>query len=161
MIQSNANFSEFGASVPQLSALAKTFSDYLDRQRAICDDLESIADSLPNNLNNQICLQASKTLLPLIKQAHQFEEAQLFPVLRGAGYSHLGLDQTIKRLNSEHLCDEDYAEDLCKAIQNYLVTADHSRAECLGWMLRGFFENIRRHVACEREQILPLINKLE
>ena len=160
MVQNNANNGEFDATAPQGSVLAQTFSDYLNRQKAICDELESIADSLPNNVNNQICLQASQTLLPLIKLAHQFEEAQLFPLLTGPSYSHLGLDQAIKRLSSEHLSDEDYAEDLCKAIQNYLVLADHGRAESLAWMLRGFFENIRRHIAFEREQILPLINKL-
>jgi hypothetical protein len=30
-------------------------------------------------------------------------------------------------------------------------------AEAVGFMLRGFFKNVRRHVAFEREHVLPMI----
>lgn len=30
-------------------------------------------------------------------------------------------------------------------------------AEAIGFMLRGFFEGLRRHIAFEREHVLPMI----
>ena len=66
------------------------------------------------------------------------------------------LQETVLRLKNEHLGDEDFAEDIGAALQNYVMQQNQQQAESLGWMLRGFFENIRRHVAFEREHILPL-----
>lgn len=161
MVEHETKNSEMNAPVHQQTALARTFVDYLNRQKMICDELEAIADSLPNNVNNQSCLKIVQTMQPLIKQAHRFEETMLFPKLSKVCSPHHEIDQTIKRLQIEHLSDEDYAEDLCKAIISNLKAANRNSAENLGWMLRGFFESIRRHIAFEREHILPLVNELQ
>jgi hemerythrin-like domain-containing protein len=148
------------AAVPLQADLAQVFAYHLKAQEAICDNLEAIADSLPASVNHQMCIQVTQELAPLISQAHRFEENQLFPLLMNVRDPHLDVAQTIKRLQAEHLSDEDYAEELCGAISSFRADADHSKGENLGWMLRGFFESIRRHIAFEREYILPLVNKL-
>lgn len=142
------------------SNLAQIFAFHLKAQEAICAELEAIADSLPLSVNHEKCIQVTLSLLPLIEQAHRFEENQLFPQLLKIADPHHDLAQTIKRLEAEHLGDEDFAEELCSAISNYIADPDHSKAENLGWMLHGFFESERRHIAFEREYILPLLNKL-
>ena len=161
MVNNVVKGSVLKAAVPPHSNLAQIFVHHLRAQEAICAELEAIADSLPTSVNHQMCNQVTQSLLPLIKQAHQFEENQLFPeLLKGSG-PHLDLAQTIQRLQAEHLSDEDYAEELCSAISSYLADAHHSKAETLGWMLRGFFESKRRHIAFEREYILALVNQLQ
>ena len=157
MVDNGAESGRMNSSATPQSALARVFVDYMDRQKNICDELEAIADSLPSSMNNEACLRVSQALLPLLKQAHQFEESQIFPPLIIAQNSHLDLALTIGRMRAEHLSDEDYAEDLCKAILNNLKNPDRHSAENLGWMLRGFFESIRRHIAFDREHILPLV----
>lgn len=157
MVDSGAESGRMNPSATPQSAFARVFADYLDSQKIICDELEAIADSLPRSMNKEACLRVSQALLPLLKRAHQFEESQIFPLLTTAQNAHLDLALTIGRMRSEHLSDEDYAEDLCKAILNNLKNADRHSAENLGWMLRGFFESIRRHIAFDREHILPLI----
>lgn len=64
----------------------------------------------------------------------------------------------LNRLESEHHNDEDYAESVAQAIGCYVLCDDHRKAESLSWMLRGFFESIRRHIAFEREHILPFLD---
>ena len=160
MVNNVVKGSVLKAAVSPHSSLAQIFAHHLKAQEAICAELEAIADSLPVSINPQMCIQVTRALLPLIEQAHRFEENQLFPQLLKIGDPHLDLARTLKRLHAEHLGDEDYAEELCSAISSYLADADHSKAENLGWMLRGFFESERRHIAFEREYILPLVNKL-
>ena len=161
MVSKVGNGSVLKASVPPHSNFARIFTHHLEAQEAICAELEAIADSLPVSVNHQMCIQVTRSLPLLIEQAHRFEEDRLFPRLLKVSDPHLDLAQTIKRLQAEHLSDEDYAEELCGAISSFLADADHNKAENLGWMLRGFFECTRRHTAFEREHILPIVNKLQ
>ena len=157
MVENQKEHGEHNAAIKARSVLAQTFVHHLDQQQAICDVLESIADSLPANVDVQVCNHVGQTLLPLIVKAHQFEESQLFPFLSNSEHFQFELAQTIKRLRAEHLSDEDYAEDICRVFAGEIKNLDRSQAESLGWMLRGFFENVRRHVSLEREHILPMI----
>ncbi|MEP6827337.1 MAG: hemerythrin domain-containing protein, partial [Aestuariivirga sp.] len=112
-------------SVPPRSNLAKIFVFHLRAQEAICAELEAIADSLPASVNHEMCVQVTRSLPALIKQAHRFEEDQLFPQLLKVSDPHPDLAQTITRLQAEHLSDEDYAEELCNAISSFLSDAYH------------------------------------
>jgi hypothetical protein len=140
--------------------LARLLAHYLDQQQLICVELEAIADSLPVSINNQASLKTADSLLPLMKQAHQFEETELFPELLKDRKTGQQLRETVERLQHEHLGDEDFAEEVYNAIKTYVSEMDRSKAESLGWMLRGFFQSIRRHIAFEREHILPLAKRI-
>ena len=140
--------------------LAVDFTNYLNWQLMICVELEAIADSLPVVTNNQAAQKTAEALPSLLKRAHAFEENELFSLLLKNQHITQAFKDTIERLQTEHLGDEDFAQDIHNAIQDYLVEMDRSKAESLGWMLRGFFENIRRHIAFEREYILPLAKQI-
>jgi|GEM_PF-734464 iron-sulfur cluster repair protein YtfE (RIC family) len=120
----------------------------------ICDQLEAIADSLPDRVDPLACLKLAGRLVPSVRQAHLFEEQVLFPLYEANG--RRGQQEgTVSRLKAEHLQDECAAED----ITEILMTTGHGRPiqnpEAFGFMLRAFFEAVRRHLASERALILP------
>ena len=118
-----------------------------ERQLALCDSLETIADSLPDRLDKQECLHMSRLIGPLIKQAHDAEEQYLFPEVAAA----LGDPGIIEKLRLEHIEDECFAEE----VQYELLLIGQGRPllapEATGYMLRGFFEGIRRHIRHEQD----------
>jgi hemerythrin-like domain-containing protein len=145
-------------SAADLPNLARTFAMFLDQQQRICNELEAIADSLPDAIDDHASLDTAQRLLPLISRAHEFEEKILFPMIVKNPNPVPALAPmvgTIERLQFEHWGDEDFAADIYHAIRAYVAGHDRGSAEALGWMLRGFFESMRRHIAFEREYILP------
>lgn len=120
----------------------------------MCELLEDIADSLPNHIDPKKCSRAAEMLEPLIKRVHRFEEDEIFPRYAGDAPSR-SLQKTLERLRAEHCEDECYAEELSDALYRVSSSADPVSSETLGYMLRGFFEAIRRHIAFEREQFSP------
>jgi hypothetical protein len=122
-------------------------------QLALCRELEGIADSLPANINRQKCIYAAKALGPLIKGIHHYEETVLFPMLQANPDATVSLGSTIERLKFEHCEDECFAEELTDALLK-LGSGERVNMEAVGYMLRGFFEGMRRHIAFEREHLL-------
>lgn len=138
--------------------LRAKFIDYQASQVTMCLELEAIADSLPNVFDKDLWLKKSQSISSVLEKAHSFEELELFPALLRQQGAELRFADVLKRLESEHHNDEDYAENVAHAIGIYVKHNDHSKAEGLSWMLRGFFESIRRHIAFEREHILPFLD---
>lgn len=126
--------------------------DAYGEQLALCDELEEIADSLPANINRQKCIYAAKALGPMIRTIHHYEETVLFPRIRQRSGSS-DQDETLSRLRYEHLEDEGYAEELTEALFK-LGSNGPVNVEAVGYMLRGFFEGMRRHIAFEQSQLL-------
>jgi Uncharacterized conserved protein len=122
-------------------------------QLALCSELEDIADSLPANVNRQKCIYAAKALGPLIRGIHHYEETVLFPWLNAEGAASDDLRSTLDRLRFEHFEDECFAEELTDALLK-LGAGDAVNMEAVGYMLRGFFEGMRRHIAFETEHLL-------
>lgn len=118
----------------------------------LCDQLEMLADSLPHRVDRLACLVVAGRLVPIIRQAHHFEEEVLFPVvqLQPPGEP----SPTILRLKAEHLHDEYSAEDITEELLRIGHGGEIANPEALGFMLRAFFENVRRHLAAEREHLL-------
>lgn len=62
-----------------------------------------------------------------------------------------------RRLRAEHVEDECFAGE----VTEILLAIGHGETvenpEAIGFMLRGLFENLRRHIAFEREHVLPMI----
>lgn len=143
------------------SNLVKTLVGHFDQQQMLCAKLESIADSLPTLLDPASALETSQKMVSLLKHIHNFEEKNLFPLLLKHATSFEFIEETIQRLKNEHLGDEDFSEDVSAALLTYITQRNRPQAESLSWMLRGVFENIRRHVAFEREHILPLAILIE
>lgn len=123
-------------------------------QLLLCDALEEIADSLPASVNRQKCIYAAKVLGPLIHGLHRYEEQVLFPHLAARAKGGGPLRETLSRLKFEHCEDECFAEELADTLLKLGSGAADVNVEAAGYMLRGFFETIRRHIAFEREHLL-------
>lgn len=131
------------------AALRESFA----QQLALCDVLEEIADSLPNALSHQRCLRAAQVIGPLLRSAHQAEEATLFPRILAA---HPDGRTVVEQLRLEHLEDECFAEEVQYELQLLGCRQPLLAPEATGYMLRGFFECLRRHVRHEHELMTSL-----
>lgn len=120
-------------------------------QMTVCDRLEQIADSLPENIDRQSCIHTARILGPLIARAHALEEQELFPAIEACGTMMLDPRPSLERLKLEHVGDACFAEDLTDVLMSYGAGSPNHSAEATGYMLRGFFEALRRHIAHERE----------
>lgn len=130
---------------------------YHAKQLGMCEKLEELADSLPDNVENQACLALAQVVYPEIKRSHEFEENKLFPAARECDPDNLTLASTLERLRYEHWEDESYAEELTEALTSFVGEPESRNPEKLAYMLRGFFEGLRRHIAFEREHLIPLL----
>ena len=119
---------------------------------ALCQELEEIADSLPSSVNRQKCIYAAKALGPSIREMQGFEETVLFPWLQQRS-SDPAFGSTLERLKYEHFEDSCFAEELTDILLK-LGAGTSVNTEAVGYMLRGYFETVRRHIAFEREHLL-------
>ncbi|MFZ5673087.1 MAG: hemerythrin domain-containing protein [Pseudomonadota bacterium] len=123
----------------------------------LCVALEAVADDLPGRVDRFGCLTIASNLVPLLRACHRLEEEAVFP----AFIARCGERTVIARLKTEHLEDECAAEDLTEM----LLAVGHGEAvanpEAFGYMLRAFFEAMRRHIAFERDHILAAIRPAE
>lgn len=124
---------------------------------SLCDALENIANNLPNTVDKQACLTLSRTIFPLICETHEFEEKKLFPQLIKANKQNKALEKSLDRLKFEHYEDETFAQEISEALHEFVTGENTVFAEKFSYMLRGFFESKRRHLAFEREHLLPLL----
>lgn len=84
---------------------------------------------------------------------HRIEEEEIFPSLVPSGRS-TSLSRTLDHLRTEHCEDECFAEELADALER--VGDGRIQPETLGYMLRGFFEAMRRHIKFERERFAAI-----
>jgi hemerythrin-like domain-containing protein len=135
---------------PTSASLLDWWKQAHDDQLKLCSELEEIADSLPANVNRQKCIYAAKALGPLIKGVHHYEDTVIFPDLAAKMPYSPDLDKTLSRLKFEHFEDECFAEELMERLLA-LGSGREVNMEATGYMLRGFFEAVRRHIAFERD----------
>lgn len=128
----------------------------LNELSQICAKLEKIADDLPENVDRQDCMALARSIYPTIVSAHKFEEGIVFPLLRRTARQP-GIDDTIERLRFEHWEDESFAAELQETLCGFVTGRETERVDTLAWMLRGFFEGLRRHIAFEREHVMPML----
>ncbi|HEV7416891.1 hemerythrin domain-containing protein [Tianweitania sediminis] len=133
--------------------LKRCHKDMLD----LCRELEAIADSLPDAVDRQQCLQVARSVCRTVADAQKVEETMLFPALERLSSTLTTMPATLERLRFEHYEDMCFAEELQETLLA-LGRGDRGLSpEAIGYMLRGFFESVRRHVAFERELLTPLL----
>lgn len=126
---------------------------------SLCDDLEAIADSLPGHVDRLHCLNVASRLLPALRQSHRYEEQVLFPAFERGRAASLRSNRSVQRLKTEHIYDEGAAEEITDALMWIGHGGDVANPEALGFMLRAFFDTVRRHIAFEREHVFPTLGK--
>ncbi|MFD0917002.1 hemerythrin domain-containing protein [Pseudahrensia aquimaris] len=137
--------------------IKRLMNDHHQRQLSLCSELESIADGLPDHADTQHMLVVSRSLYSTVKAAHDFEEKRVFPFLQAMGLEDEAMAQSLERLRFEHWEDESFAEELSDGLRRQVMQGDEHSSETLSYMLRGFFEGIRRHIAFEVEHVLPIM----
>ncbi|MEQ8601713.1 MAG: hemerythrin domain-containing protein [Marivibrio sp.] len=141
-----------GAAVAQNVEIMRAHHERILR---LCDELEAIADSLPERVDVRECLKVARALAPTVRAAHSFEEETFFPLARAvAGGGRARFEENVRRLLGEHQEDESFAEEAAEALLDWGLCTDRRGSEITGYMLRGLFETLRRHVAFEREYLI-------
>ena len=124
---------------------------------ALCAHLEDIADALPDAVDRQESLIMSRALGPMVHRIQDFEETQVFPILLAWQAIKPEMTETIDRLKIEHQLDSCYAEDVQDMLRGLGEGRPTLSPDAAGFMLRGFFEAMRRHVAFEQKFVVPLL----
>lgn len=145
----------------KLESIARRLCEHMNLNYNLCCQLEHIADNLPDNVDRQECLYVARSVVPMVKLAHDFEENVLFPILRERCSNSVEIDKTLDRLQGEHWEDESYAAEIHHGLISFASGLSEISVDSLGYMLRGFFEGMRRHLAFEREHVLPLLRSLD
>ena len=128
-------------------------------QLELCDLLESIADGLPGNFAPPLAVIAISILKGSVKAHTKFEEDALFPLLKERLSPDDAVVQALVCLSQEHERDEDIADELVEALKDALQSGAPQNPETLGYILRGYFESQRRHIAWEDSVVLPAARK--
>ncbi len=126
------------------------------RQEWLCDLLETIADGLPDKLEAALARTAVDILKTEAPSHHEREEACLFPLLAQRAEPEDNIETVIRQLRREHLADDTYSSDLVDVLEEIAGSKRPANPDMAGYMIRGFFESYRRHIAFEDLVILPL-----
>jgi len=159
MLSENSDLTDNEASLSAIE-IREELTRHIETLDALCAALEELADELPSNVNNQRALYIARTIYSLVCKAHLFEESIVFPFLEKSLSKNPAMRETINRLKSEHWEDESYAIELQDGLSEFVTNRSEQDSERLGYMLRGFFEGMRRHLAFEREHILPMLREI-
>lgn len=124
---------------------------------SLCDALEAVADSLPGRVDHSLCRHLAQSLTMVLQRAQQVEERLAFPLLETWQSGGVALADALTRLRQEHQTDQSYAADIEEVLRAYGDGWPVLSADAAGFMLRGFFEALRRHIAFEQQLLIPLL----
>lgn len=129
-------------------------------QLELCGVLETIADDLPDRADRELA-RVAVSILTRSWPAHiALEETCLFPLLRQRALGDAMSLDILDHLEAEHEHDEDFAGEIAMALQAFVDDGQIDNPAMLGYMLRGFFQSQRRHVAWENTTVLPLARRI-
>lgn len=131
------------------------------RQRDLCRSLEAIADSLPLDVDPSLCMRLARTLLPVLQSAHDYKERYFCSLAREALHDMGNLDPILERLRAEFRENELLAEEVAEELSQWGVCAAPKNPETVGYMLRGFFISLTRHLDFEKVVLVdPIKSRL-
>ncbi len=123
------------------------YLDYDNRaQRALADLLEAIADSLPDDVDRARCALAAGLLRTAIEHHDAIEERGLFPLIEARCPPDDPLQRAIAIARREHGETIGRAIELAEELDALARSGRARNAESTGFMLRAFFDALRRHV---------------
>ena len=125
-------------------------------EERLCDLLEAIADALPDGVS-PACAKVAVDYLQTRFLGHiALENDIVFPALKAAQMASPSLGRAVKQARQEHAADEETAAELIEALTGVAEYHETGNANVLGYMLRGFFEQRRRHIVWEESLLYPL-----
>lgn len=135
------------------------FDAHQRQMEALCARLELIADLLPDQVDPTLCKFTSDNMVKTLSDAQAFEEEELFPILKELSHLDADMGQLIGQLRDEHYEDLCFAEEVRDNLRAIIIGEPTQTANATGYMLRGFFEKLRRHMAYERHLTASLRQK--
>lgn len=139
--------------IPPLQMLNRGYLILLD----VCDQLEAIADSLPNSVSAADCARLAAEIVDLLARTHREEEAILLPML--ASSQRPELRQLANRLRGEHDYDDNAVIEVRDALLSLSTGRPLHSPDATGYLLRSFFESLRRHVLAEQDLLAILADQ--
>jgi hypothetical protein len=133
-----------------LTALVRLYEEQLE----ICGRLESVADSLPADIDVQACGVLAAEIRSSMAFLHRFEEEVFHPLVAERAVDRSKNLQTFERLSDEHFSDQGYAEEIIELLSALRQGSRQIDMERAGYMLRGFFESVRRHTRFELDHVV-------
>lgn len=141
--------------IPTTDLIAQFRSNHHEKL-ALCDRLEAIADSLPDNIDASLCSTTAKAIDPILSKAQEVEENKLYPALKKYYEDNFDQSHILDKLVAEHFEDRLFGEEVSEVLRSYGRGQPAQSADATGYMLRGFFEGLRRHMSYEEALLKPL-----
>lgn len=127
---------------------APLFESY-DRVTAACDELETIADALPDRVAPGQCERAVRETAAAVRQMHACENDLLMPLLANAHRPELR--KIAGDLEQAHLVDGESLIEVDEVLTALALGQPILSTDATGYMLRAFFEGLRRHIGREKD----------
>lgn len=124
-------------------------------QRELCDLLELIADGLPHTFDRARAAVVVSMLGGAIPSHTRLEEQALFPILLKRLPSGHPVAAAIGCLTQDHEHEHASLIELTEALGVAIAGTDAVNMEALGYLLRGQFEALRRHLDFEDQVVMP------
>ena len=124
-------------------------------QRVLADLLESVADSLPDAVNQASAALAASLLRDSVVRRSPLEEAALFPLLEAHVPDGSPLHRAVLLARREQRECAGRAIELAEELDLLAANGRARNADALGFMLRAFFDGLRRHLDWIDIAILP------
>jgi len=125
-----------------------------ERLLEICDELEAIADGLPDRVPAARCQVLAGAAVAALLQAHESEEQLLLPMLGDSPRPELR--QLAARLRREHEFDGETVMEVEEALLALAAGQPNLSPDAIGYLLRSFFESLRRHIQSEQNLLMLL-----
>jgi hemerythrin-like domain-containing protein len=124
-------------------------------QRELCDLLEVIADGLPHTFDRGRAVVAVSLLEGALPAHTRLEEEALFPAIaRRLPASH-PVVTSLSVLEDDHAREEAALAEVTEALQAAIADPASTNMEALGYVLRGLFDSLRRHLDFEDRVVVP------
>lgn len=119
-------------------------------EQEIADALDLIAESLNTEPDRFACLRVASLMLPRLRSSQAYEEATVFPAMQAQGPA-----PALQSLAAEHVEGDWNGQDITDLLLAVGRGESMDDPEAAGMRLRAFAASLRRHVANEREHLLP------
>jgi hemerythrin-like domain-containing protein len=125
-------------------------------QLELCDLLDVIADDLPQTFDRSLAVIAVAILQGSVPAHTRFEDEALFPLLRRRLTADDPVLSALAYLEREHEWDKGILGQLTEALKCGVGECTVQNPEALSYVLRGFSESHRQHIAWEEQAVLPV-----
>lgn len=120
----------------------------------LCGTLESVADGLPESLGHARTVRVFSFLNRAYERHIFLHEKCLFPLMRSIA-GKASMEPVLSQLEFEHASDHGLVLEITSAFHNGCSGEGTANVHILGFLLRSFFENFRRHHSWEWNMLFP------